>query len=248
MMTPTQALVDDYLRRLAAATADLPPDVREDLVTDVRSHLEEVQRTAGSEADLRTAIDRLGPPEAIAAEARGADVPAGTGADAGGAASGWVAPPLPRASSAGRDVTTVLTVLFAPLVLTFVLGFVGTFVGWLVGLGLLWTSRSWTSGEKALGTLVWPGGFVAPAFLALLGGRVCTSVSEVTVVEEAADGTLNTFVETGTALTEQCTGFALPLWAGIPVMLLTVAAPLVVAWVLLRRADGRRAGTRAAAS
>lgn len=247
-MTPTQALVDDYLRRLAAATADLPPDVREDLVTDVRSHLDEVQRTAGSEADLRTAIDRLGPPEAIAAEARGDGAPAGGGAVAGGAAPGWVAPPLPRTSSAGRDVTTVLVVLFAPLLLTFVLGAVGAVVGWLVGLGLLWTSRSWTGGEKALGTLVWPGGFIAPASLALLGGRVCSSVSEVTVVEEASDGTVSTFVETGTAVAEQCSGFALPLWLGIPVMIATVAAPLVVAWVLLRRADARRAGTRAPAS
>jgi hypothetical protein len=243
MMTPTQALVDDYLRRLAAATADLPPDVREDLVTDVRSHLEEAQATARSEAELRTAIDRLGPPEAIAAEARGTAAPAATG-HPGGTGSGWVAPPPPRASSAGRDVTAVLTVLFAPLVLTFVLGFVGTFVGWVVGLALLWTSRSWTGGEKALGTLVWPGGFMAPVFLALMGGRVCTSVSETTVVEEAADGTVNTFVETGTAMAEQCSGFALPLWLGIPVMIATVAAPLVVAWVLLRRADARRAGSR----
>ncbi len=41
-------------------------------------------------------------------------------------------------------------------------------VGWLVGLVLLWRSRSWTILEKLLGTLVWPGGLLLPLALPFL--------------------------------------------------------------------------------
>jgi hypothetical protein len=41
-------------------------------------------------------------------------------------------------------------------------------VGWLVGLVLLWRSRSWTPLEKLLGTLVWPGGLLLPLALPFL--------------------------------------------------------------------------------
>jgi hypothetical protein len=41
-------------------------------------------------------------------------------------------------------------------------------VGWLVGLVLLWRSRSWTTLEKLVGTLVWPGGLLLPLALPFL--------------------------------------------------------------------------------
>ena len=41
-------------------------------------------------------------------------------------------------------------------------------VGWLVGLALLWRSRSWTVLEKLLATLVWPGGLLLPLALPFL--------------------------------------------------------------------------------
>jgi hypothetical protein len=37
------------------------------------------------------------------------------------------------------------------------------------------------------------------------------------------------------------TGFSLPVWLGIPTLIVSVAAPLIVAVVLLRRAGARRA-------
>jgi hypothetical protein len=253
MMATGQELVDGYLERLAAATADLPPDVRDDLLTDVRIHLSEAQQRATSDVEIRAALDRLGTPEAIAAEARGgpsAPPPSG---------GGWIAPPPPSGaawtppaaparttSSLGYDVTALLTLVFGAVALTVVLGFVGTFIGWVVGLGLLWSSRTWTVGEKTLGTLVWPGGLAAPFYLALAGGQVCTSASEVTVVEEGANGIVQTYVEPGSAIAEQCTGFAMPLWLGIPVLIVTIVAPLIVALVLLRRGDARRATERQA--
>lgn len=215
----TPHVVTDYLQRLEAATADLPPDVRDDLIADVRSHLDEAVERASSEAQLRDAVDRLGPPEAIAAEARAGRPPAPPMP---------AAPTTPRTSRRGFDVTALLFLVLGGAVFSFVLGWLGLLLGWAVGLGMLWASRSWSFGEKLLGSLVWPGGLAAPLLLASLSTQVCTSVA-------SGSSTTETVVEPTT-----CTGFALPVWLGVPTMLALVAAPLVVAAVLLRRADGRR--------
>jgi hypothetical protein len=273
MMATGQELVDGYLQRLATATADLPPDVRDDLLTDMRTHLLEAQERAASDVEVRAALDRLGSPEAIAAEARGPVDPGGAGPwtappPAGGtgwtapppaAGTGWTAPPpaagtgwtAPRprertTSSLGYDATALLILLFAGAVLGLLAGIVGWLGGWIVGVGLVWASRTWTGGEKALATLVWPGGYLLPMILGLSGSQVCTSGSEVTVVDELLDGTIETYVQPGTAIAEQCTGFALPVWLGIPLLVVLVAAPIAVAWLLLRRGDARRAAEREA--
>jgi hypothetical protein len=211
MTSADQDPLDHYLWRLEAATRDLPPEVRDDLLTDVRTHLDEARQRATSAAELRSALDRLGPPEAIAAEARGGP-PVG------------VSPAVAATSSSTRDVTSVVLLLFLPLLLTLLLGVLGAALGWAIALGLLWSSRTWTNGEKLTATLVWPGGLVLPLFLATLGTRVCMSV-------ETSDGVSTT----------ECSGFAMPIWLGIPVMLAVTIAPIVVAWILLRRADARRA-------
>jgi hypothetical protein len=243
--TPIQAVVDAYLQRLVQATADLPADVRDDLVTDVRTHLEEAAHAAGTEAGIRTAVDRLGPPEAIAAEARaGLAAVSGPGPDAGRTTppapprttwTGATGGPTPATtSSTGRDVTAILAVLFLPLLLGFGFGVPGMVLGWAIGLGLLWTSRTWTPGEKALATVVWPGGFLTPLYLGLTASQVC-------MVEEVVTDDVVVLSD------PVCTGFALPPWLGIPALVLTVAAPLLVAWLLLRRGDVRRDAARSPA-
>src|SRR6266566_6281497 len=80
-------LVDDYLRRLDAAASALPAHQRGELVSDIRDHLQEAlrQTPAGDTAAVRTALDRLGPPEEIAAAA---DPPPGQPAAAPGQANG----------------------------------------------------------------------------------------------------------------------------------------------------------------
>jgi hypothetical protein len=221
-MTEPHPLVAAYLRRLDAATTDLPPEVGEDLHADVSGHLDQAQREAVDEADLRTRIDRLGPPEAIAAEARGGPQPAAT-------------TPSRRAgpNSSRRDGLTVVLLVFGTIIGGVVLlpiAPVGALLGWVAGVVLLWTSPSWPAGEKVLGTLVWPGGIAAPLLLGLVGGRTCTGVTDI------VDG-----VEVASEMT--CEGFALPPWLGIPVMIAAVAAPILVAGVLLRRADRRRASS-----
>jgi uncharacterized membrane protein len=68
-------LVEDYLGAVSYACLDLPPDQRDDLVAELRSHIEAARAVLyqPSEAAVRTILDRLGEPAAIAAEARLAD-------------------------------------------------------------------------------------------------------------------------------------------------------------------------------
>jgi 4-amino-4-deoxy-L-arabinose transferase-like glycosyltransferase len=71
--TAIDQLVSDYLERLRIATADLPPNEGEELMTNIAEHIatsiEELDPP--NEAAVRTILDRLGDPAVIAAEARG---------------------------------------------------------------------------------------------------------------------------------------------------------------------------------
>ena len=71
MKAHTDPLVDDYLRRLDAAASRLPADQREELVSEIRDHLQEAlrQTPAGDQAAVRNALERLGSPEEIVAAA-----------------------------------------------------------------------------------------------------------------------------------------------------------------------------------
>ncbi|MEU5723104.1 HAAS signaling domain-containing protein [Micromonospora sp. NPDC047738] len=78
-MTVTGQEIADYVERVRAALADLPPAVRDELTEDLAEHLTEV----AAEAD-GTLVDRLGAPEAYAAELRAA---AGADGDGGQASA-----------------------------------------------------------------------------------------------------------------------------------------------------------------
>ncbi|WP_262287074.1 hypothetical protein [Micromonospora sp. MA102] len=76
-MTVTGQEIADYVDRVRAALADLPPAVRDELTEDLPEHLAEVAAEAEG-----TLVDRLGTPEAYAAELRaaaGAEAGAGPG-------------------------------------------------------------------------------------------------------------------------------------------------------------------------
>ncbi len=65
------ALVRDYVRRLEDEARRVVPGQADDLVADVREHIETAlaQADQRDEAAIRTVLDRLGPPEAIVAAA-----------------------------------------------------------------------------------------------------------------------------------------------------------------------------------
>jgi hypothetical protein len=71
MNVHTDPQVDDYLRRLDAAASALPAHRRDELISEIRDHLQEGlrQAPAGDETAVRNLLERLGPPEEIAAAA-----------------------------------------------------------------------------------------------------------------------------------------------------------------------------------
>lgn len=103
--------------------------------------------------------------------------------------------------------------------------FVG--VGWLIGVILLWASNVWTRGEKWLGTLVVPGGLVAPVVL-VFGFPVGPCLVTTTT---GSDGAFTT--------TSTCDGSFLPVWLAYPLLAGLIAAPIAVAVFLWSRARRR---------
>jgi uncharacterized membrane protein len=71
MNVHSDPLVDDYLRRLDAAASTLPAHRRDELISDIRDHLQEALRQApdGDKAAVRNVLERLGPPEETVAAA-----------------------------------------------------------------------------------------------------------------------------------------------------------------------------------
>jgi hypothetical protein len=206
MTSTTDRLVHDYLAALESAAAGLPLDARRDLVADIREHLDQALGSPPyDEISVRTVLDQLGEPEEIVAAAD----------------RGTRAPTQPRLRA--RDATGLALLLFGALAFG---------VGWLVGVVLLWTSDRWTTREKLLGTLIWPGGVLAPVYGPLLlgvDGQRCTASEYV-----GPDGTVVTTPEI-------CEGLALPQVVGVPLLVVVVAAPVAVVLLLASRAAPGRA-------
>ena len=64
-------IVDEYINRLKVASADLPPERKQQLIMSITDHISEARSTlqANSEIAVRDILDRVGQPEDIAAEA-----------------------------------------------------------------------------------------------------------------------------------------------------------------------------------
>ncbi len=151
-------LVDDYLDQLRQELATAPASTRRDLTEEITAHIAETRSAlarGGTEAEVRTLLDRLGDP---------AEISAGVIDE----------PESPRKARPGW-------VEGLALVLLPVGGLIVPFAGWLVGVVLLWVSQAWTTKDKLLGTLVLPFGLL-PAFLyvgiaGLQSGESCSSVN-----------------------------------------------------------------------
>jgi uncharacterized membrane protein len=142
-------LVDEYLRRLKAAAANLSRERRVELVSEIEAHIEAALREgdSGDEAAVRNVLERLGPPEEIAAEA-------GAGA------------PMPER---GRLETAAMVVL--------AISFAAPFLGYLVGAGLVLASKAWDGHEKAIALLI-PPFVVTVGGLVVLAGAASVAEGE----------------------------------------------------------------------
>jgi hypothetical protein len=145
MASRADTLVADYLKRLEAELRSLPRARRRELVDEISGHIAVARGGIQNEeeADVRTLLDRLGEPEDIAAEATGRHGLAGK--------RGW------------KEV--------AALILLPIGGVVLPVVGWFVGVVLLWVSDAWTTRDKLVGTLFFPGGLLLPLGLGVMAGE-----------------------------------------------------------------------------
>jgi uncharacterized membrane protein len=154
----THPRVAGYLAAVERALGDLPRERREEIVGGLREHVDAALAGAPEDVAVRAVLDRLGTPEAIAAEAR----------------DRFGLPPRRR-----RCVPEIVGV--------FMLG-MGSLalpaIGWAIGIVVVWASDLFSRGQKVLATLVFPGGMYGAA-LAVTGGGLfpvtsCRAVGGVT--------------------------------------------------------------------
>ena len=119
------ALVADYLRRLEGAAAVLPSARRAELMAEIRAHVDDALREAGTtdEVTVRNVLERLGPPEEIATAATG--------------------PTVVATGTRGKLEIAALVVL--------ALSGIVPVLGWAVGAVLVLVSEAWSRRDKAIG-------------------------------------------------------------------------------------------------
>jgi uncharacterized membrane protein len=238
MSTDDDQLVGDYLRELRTAARLLPADRRDELVAEITAHIAEARQSDDSPMAVRNILDRLGDPAEIVR----------TAADAPPAGTDWTADADTTVGTPGRlgalEIAAVLFLLFGGIVIPF--------LGWLVGVVLLWLSPRWTSRDKLLGTLVWPGGLLAPVMVAVgIGAAGLVATSET--ICDSGPVTVAPVNSTATSVHQAAThcttaGASPPAWLvitlAVVLMALAVAGPVWTASRLLRR--GRQSGAPSA--
>ena len=237
------SVVAAYLARLELALGPLPAPRRQQLLEEVAQHVAEARRElpAESPAALHQLLERVGSPEDIATAALEED------------GLGRAVRASPEEARNGLAETLAIALLL----------FGGFFfvVGWLVGVVLLWASDRWRLRDKLLGTLVFPGGLAL--VVPLISLPTSTTASTTTCVPATAPTTtllapgqsppshaLHPPAGLGTA--HVCgsagSGVALPVWAGVAILLVIFVGCVMVAVHLhhARQTQGRRYRTPSA--
>jgi uncharacterized membrane protein len=200
MIITVNPLVRAYLDELRDAARDLPRARRTELVQEIEEYLVEALPPDAGEAEVRTALDRLGAPEQIVAEERGR-------AGVSVVQAGW-----------GEWVAVVLLAIG---------GVVIPVLGWVIGAVLLWASRIWTVRDKLIGTLVVPGGLIGAALMLLTAVTVKTCTSGIVRVN-AQTGTRRTVVP-GNCTGGHATDLQVVIWlvfAGLAILPIVTAVYL----------------------
>jgi uncharacterized membrane protein len=152
-------MVESYLRRLASELGDAPKEARQELVEDVRGHIEEAWAASPeqSRAALLNILERLGRPETLAREER--------------ERLGLERPPEQTSPDLLSVAAVVFTVLF-----------------WPIGVILAWLSPRWLIRDKAIATAIPVLGLLlvmSVSFVAFTSGPVTTGPPPaVQVVEQ----------------------------------------------------------------
>jgi len=162
------ALITEYLGRLRAASWPLPPGRRDELQAEVAEHIEAALAASGTrdEVTVRNILDRLGPPEDIAAAegreggAAGSALPnsaasaAASAANAAASAATAAAAAIAKSPWGAMEILAVLFLTAGAILLPV--------IGPVVGLVFAWGSRQWTTNEKAIATAIVLGILMVP--------------------------------------------------------------------------------------
>jgi uncharacterized membrane protein len=133
----TDKLIDRYLDDLREDVRDLPRRRQEELVAEIRDHIDSAlaEMPTRDDAGVRNILERLGDPADIADEAR----------ERMG---------IPKPKAGFRETAAVILLLIGGILIPI--------IGWIIGLILLWSSPVWTSRDKWIGSLIIPGGLMLP--------------------------------------------------------------------------------------
>ena len=174
--TDADALVADYLDRLARAGADLPASHRDELLEQIADHLAAARSSgADSPARIRQVLDELGDPAEVAAAAR---EQSGVG--------------TPGTPVTGTHLFGTGTGRESAAVVLLGVGWIFVGLGWLFGMVLAWTSPRWSRGEKLVATAL-PVPVVGAAVLVhALGSADVPGVVRALVVLLGVAGALGT--------------------------------------------------------
>jgi hypothetical protein len=147
-------LIEGYLARLGAAAADLSPDIRQELVSDMRAHIAEARsrETDETDATILNILDRLGEPETVVSAAR------------------------PRSDVSGSSRGASLPGLYRPGILEIAALTLLPFI-WPLGVILLWVSPAWNLRAKITGSLLPPGGYPGIFIISVVSGHHVIAVS-----------------------------------------------------------------------
>ncbi|GLY81188.1 HAAS signaling domain-containing protein [Actinoallomurus iriomotensis] len=175
-MTATDELIEDYLGRLETAARTLPSAQRAELLAEIKAHIEITlsQERHQDEATVRTVLDRLGTPEDIVREA------------------GAEAEPSPQAAATGRRGVGAFELV--AVILLLIGGIVLPGLGWVIGVVLLWASARWTTLDKLIGTLIFPGGLAVAVWLFFFWSRGSSTCSPDGACKSSGAGVASTII------------------------------------------------------
>jgi len=145
--------VGEYLARLERSMADLPAVRRDEILVEIDEHISELlaENPRATDAEIRNALERVGDPEDIAAEARDRlEISPVTR--------------FRRPETSWTDIAAVTLLVLGSVMIFLFSRPEGMLVAWVAAVPLLWISEVWRTRDKTRVTLVVSAG----AFSALL--------------------------------------------------------------------------------
>jgi uncharacterized membrane protein len=178
----TDPRIVGYLDALTQALKGLPEPSRTEVYDEIRQHIDDQLAQRGNDASaVPDILDRLGDPADIAREAGGDQAASPTPATAKRTHE-LVALTVLEVGGLLAGITTFL--LVSHLIRggsAFGLSILVGFVGWLVGVILVCTSGRFSTADKVIGIVLFPGGFagslvvIGYALVGSVGQSSCTS-------------------------------------------------------------------------